>query len=109
MKRWSKQETLILIHQYSIKNRQRELALYLGRSRSSINQKIVRLKKQNKIENNWQQNFLKALERNNYNRTFTAKDLYLSLRCVRYRIARLKKMGLQIPDSPYDKSKRDLL
>lgn len=43
---------------------------------------------------------LDALERCNYNRTYVAKEMGVSLRTVRNWIAQLKAAGFHIKDSP---------
>ena len=44
---------------------------------------------------------LKALRKNNYNRTETAKDLAISRRALTYKLLRLRELGLQV-DPPAD-------
>ena len=48
---------------------------------------------------------LEALRRNNWNRTWAARELGLSLRALRNYVTHLKSMGVDIPDNPY-KNKR---
>ena len=43
---------------------------------------------------------LKALRKNNYNRTETAKDLAISRRALTYKLLRLRELGLQVDPPP---------
>ena len=44
--------------------------------------------------------YLIVLERNNGSRTKAAKELRVSLRCIRYRIAEMKVLGMNVPEAP---------
>jgi DNA-binding NtrC family response regulator len=44
---------------------------------------------------------LEALRNNNWNRTWAARELGLSLRTMRKYVAHLRSMGVEIPDNPH--------
>lgn len=45
------------------------------------------------------------LQRNDFNRTKTAKTFGCSLRCVRRMVIELKDYGIEVPESPYGTNK----
>ena len=58
-----------------------------------------------KLERTWCDHksmmIMQALEANNWNRTYAARDLGVSLRMLRYYIKNVRKKGVDIPESPY--------
>lgn len=99
LKKWTQYEIELVKKQIELNDKRICLVRYLNRSYQSVSHAIRRLRDKNILPNVTDE-FLRVLERNNWNRSHTATELNMGLRGVRYRITKLKKKGYKIPDNP---------